>query len=224
MLALIGILAALLLPALHGAREQTRRVTCFSNLRQLQLAWGMFADDHDGQLPPNRSAGDSWAPGHARADNNTTNLEQGVLFPYTPSASVYRCPADRSRVAGGDRPRTRSYSVNGWLHGDDEWLDSPITNAQQLARFPPADVFVFLDENEDSIDNGAFSILPPGTWIWVDYPGSRHRRAGTLSFADGHAESWRWTGTNAIRFRGHWNPVPSNDRDLRRLQRALPWP
>jgi prepilin-type N-terminal cleavage/methylation domain-containing protein len=52
-IAIIAVLAALLLPALSKAKEQGRKIECINNLRQLQLAWQLYADDHDGWLPRN---------------------------------------------------------------------------------------------------------------------------------------------------------------------------
>lgn len=58
---IIGILAALLLPGLSSAMEATRRLSCGSNMRQLWIAFSMFANEHDGRFPdgnPNAFWGD----------------------------------------------------------------------------------------------------------------------------------------------------------------------
>lgn len=58
---IIGILASLLLPGLSSALEQTRRLSCSSNMRQIWMAFSMFADEHDGRFPdghPNDFWGD----------------------------------------------------------------------------------------------------------------------------------------------------------------------
>jgi len=49
-IAIIAILMAILLPALNRVREQGKRVVCLSNLKQLTLAWIMYADENDGKL------------------------------------------------------------------------------------------------------------------------------------------------------------------------------
>jgi prepilin-type N-terminal cleavage/methylation domain-containing protein len=55
-IAIIGILAGLLLPALGKAMESARTAVCINNLRQLTMAWHLYADDNDDWLPPNTPA------------------------------------------------------------------------------------------------------------------------------------------------------------------------
>ena len=49
-IAIIAILLAILMPALNRVKEQVKRATCLNNLRQLNLAWIMYADEHDDML------------------------------------------------------------------------------------------------------------------------------------------------------------------------------
>ena len=51
-IAIIAILAAMLLPVLASAKQQGQGAKCMSNLKQLQLAWIMYADDNNGKLRP----------------------------------------------------------------------------------------------------------------------------------------------------------------------------
>src|SRR5687768_1653398 len=78
-LAVIGILAAILVPALSGAKAKGQHVVCLNNLKQLTLAWLLYVDDHEDFLPPNDAGGHegsypgSWVVGNAQTDVNTTN-------------------------------------------------------------------------------------------------------------------------------------------------------
>ncbi len=122
-IAIIAILAGLLLPALGKAKARGQAVGCVSNLRQLQMAWLMCTEDHQDIMPPHtprevggvwRSVPPSWVLGNAQVDANLTNIEGGVLYPYTRAPGVYLCPADRSTVkprAGSAQRRTRSYQT-----------------------------------------------------------------------------------------------------------------
>ena len=67
---IIGILAALLLPALGKTRAVAKRSHCVNNLRQINLAAQMYVHDYEDSLPPLMSAhpDNRWGPGHEEAD------------------------------------------------------------------------------------------------------------------------------------------------------------
>ena len=228
-IAIIAVLAALLLPALGNAKQKALRIACLSNIRQLQLCWQLYADDHDGTVAMNHadalmSLSNSWVLGNAKLDTSATNIETGVLFPYNTSVAIYHCPSDRSTIASTTSLRFRSCSMNSWIYGDDPAVTQPVTRLSQLLRPGPARTFILIDEHEGSIDNGSFLLLELGRWLWVNWPSTRHDLGGTLTFADGHAEWWKWRD-GALHFDGSYShPTPPGDRDLRRLQEALPQP
>src|SRR5258707_139822 len=115
-IAIIAILASLLLAALAKAQAKAHRIPCLNNPKQLQLCWHMYVDENQEKTPPNENDGDtelggSWIIGKVTTDVNTTNIENGILFPYNRSVGIYKCPSDKSLItAGGVQiPRTRSY-------------------------------------------------------------------------------------------------------------------
>jgi prepilin-type processing-associated H-X9-DG protein len=86
-------------------------------------------------------------------------------------------------------------------------------------------MYVFVDENEYSVDDGDFAIDPldqngnPTQNRWWNLPGSRHSKGTTWSFADGHVEYWKWHGTAVLAFTAYYQPADSSD-DLPRVQAA----
>ncbi|HMO65847.1 MAG TPA: hypothetical protein PKE47_11620, partial [Verrucomicrobiota bacterium] len=68
----------------------------------------------------------------------------------------------------------------------------------------PAQLWVFVDEHPDSINDGAF-FNAQGSREWIDLPANYHNNAGGFAFADGHSEIHRWRGSVTRR------PVQIND-------------
>ena len=210
---IIAILAAMLLPALAKAKTKAQGISCLSNMKQLQICWLMYADDHNGNLVKNADGAnrDSWVGGWLNFDGgnpDNTNLllvasPIGKLWPYNQSYGIYKCPADKSMVKIGARkyPRTRSISMNGNMNGTDNWATRPafwyFGKQADIVNPPPSKAFVFIDEREEGIDDGFFLVFLDtglGNKIdqWGNLPAIYHNFAAGLSFADGHAEIRKW--------------------------------
>jgi prepilin-type processing-associated H-X9-DG protein/prepilin-type N-terminal cleavage/methylation domain-containing protein len=256
-IAIVAILAALLLPALGRAKGKAVTTACRNNLGQLNKAWLLYVTDHEDRLPPSisvnsRNIEGSWVLGNAKEDVTTTNIEAGIIFPYTGrSVGIYRCPADKSTV--DNHPgvqRTRSYTLNGWLNsklssGHNGWsFDSYDYLAgrhlySQILIPGPVSVFVFVDEHEQSIDDGlwlnsqtnpqdelrkdgAIHDPPSASDAWAKLPTDRHSQGANLCFADGHQEFHHWKAPK--KFLNYGQPAaPSGDlEDLRYMQSVIP--
>jgi prepilin-type N-terminal cleavage/methylation domain-containing protein/prepilin-type processing-associated H-X9-DG protein len=217
-LAIIAILAGLILPALAQAKGQARALQCLNNKKQLQLAWLLYPPDHNDKLvphglnipnPPRPELGLWWAQGFLNYDGaNSENTngallidpQYGKLAPYSQVAALYKCPSDESRVRIGKKlvPRVRSISMNVYAGGLGKCGTATLVpyGPQKESDIPnPSQLFVFIDEHPDSLEFVSFWSHPaPGKGAMIgSYPGSLHRGAATISFADGHVELHRWT-------------------------------
>lgn len=227
-IAIIGILAALLLPVLSKAKQATLRVNCISNLRQLSMAAKMYGTEHKGNLVPNWPVGappdlDCWCPEFS--STNVSALQQGKLWTYIGSAGVYRCPADGRNIGGW--PVVRSYSMNAWMNGRSEGdatgksnyrtPEKDITLTYTLFRkehqvTQPAKLWEFIDEDESSINDSLFIVdMSENRNGIYDLPSNRHGSSYCITFADGHAEL-----VKMLRSRTEWNS-PDNP-DWKRLK------
>ncbi len=212
-IAIIAILAAMLLPALARAKAQGLSTNCIANEKQLQLAWVAYNNDFKGNLVPNKpgavtgdgSDGFAWVYGNmeSAADGNSnpsdqlnvTNIMKGLLYPYTANFKIYQCPAETVVITVGTQtgPRVRNYSMGGQMCGDDSINNytAPFSNEVDILHPPPSRAMVFLHENDNTIDDGywAIDVIPRE---WQNLPTSLHLQGCNFSFADGHAEHWKW--------------------------------
>lgn len=140
-IAIIAILAALLLPSLTKAKQQSQGIQCLSNTRQLAIAWTMYAGDYRDYFPPNPDEADEaalyngsapwvygvmdWStdnPDNTNAAYLSGNLpgHPASLAPYSArQTGIYKCPADiyTCREGTGAYARVRSYSMNACIEG-----------------------------------------------------------------------------------------------------------
>lgn len=223
--AIISILAALLLPALTRTKEQARTILCLNNQKQLHAAWQLYGTDHR-RLPKNLDYGmgvllseANWVGGgmsyetdvQSRPLSDATNTvllideRRTQLAPFLKSAGAFKCPSDLSYAirAGIQYPCARSYSMNGYIGQSSRISDLGRLHyykPEDFTRPGPARTFVFLDEHEDSVNDGFFFVgLQTDEAVgWNDVPASRHRKAANFAFADGHAEKHRWRDSRTI--------------------------
>jgi prepilin-type processing-associated H-X9-DG protein/prepilin-type N-terminal cleavage/methylation domain-containing protein len=222
-IATVAILAVLLLPALAGTKPSPQAFQCLENQRQMVLAWQMYSDDNGGKIAPNMGQGGlnggatmptlnaypCWVAGWLSGleVTNTAMLINHVQFPYgaflgpyIKTANAFKCPADQStsKIYGLTLPRCRSISMNNFLGSPAQPMAG--SGAGAYPTYPKisslksaALTFVFLDEREDSINDGVFFTSANNPSVINDIPANRHNGAAGFSFADGHSEMHQWT-------------------------------
>jgi len=183
----------------------------------------------------------SWIQGGAQSDPAFPWIANGVLYPYNKSVTIYACPANTRKLTypadppnhwtAWEGPQARTVSINyplgGFTAADPSGSGPLLTGVRPLHKYseislpnPGTDkMIVFVDENEFSVDDGDFAIYPTGSpeKKWWNLPGNRHGNGTTWSFADGHAECWKWRGTAVLKFNGYYQAADSSD-DLARVQ------
>ena len=136
------------------------------------------------------------------------------LGPYSTAAGIYKCPADTYNCKMGKKtlPRVRSNSMNGFIEGGayggrrgSTWYGqhkaynklADISGKDQAGQIgggvtSPTELWVFVDEHPDSINDGWNIMNPNSDGSWVDLPASYHNGGCGYSFADNHAEITVW--------------------------------
>jgi prepilin-type N-terminal cleavage/methylation domain-containing protein/prepilin-type processing-associated H-X9-DG protein len=112
-IAIIAILAAILFPVFARARENARRSSCQSNLKQVGLGFLQYIQDYDETLPFSfyGSSGDSTPPGSI-PDNYKW---MDAIYPYVKSEQLFNCPSDSATNTYRFRNGVNygSYGLNG---------------------------------------------------------------------------------------------------------------
>ena len=217
---IIAILAGLLSTVIAKAQGKAQSISCLARVRQLSLASMFYVADNNDRLPYNLGGSDTsrgiaprndynWVNNimdwELSADNtNTAFVTKGNFSGYANrTAAIYRCPADRTlsdiQKQAGWSGRVRSFSMNAMVGdaGNNSRYGTNVFNPEykQFKRLSdiehPTDIFVFLDEHPDSINDGYY-LNELEKLEWIDLPASYHNGAANFTFADGHAGNHRW--------------------------------
>ncbi len=222
-IAIIAMLLAIVMPALKKAKEAGKRVICQSNVRQLTQAWKTYAEENKGILAAAMTSAITggepfgWAnstPTWVGLTNDVDNrraleaaITLGTFYPYVNILKAYRCTNHESANTGvadtTQVKRIRSYSIVDSLNGYDFIKYSglqygrPVKQLTEL-RNSSAQI-AFIDEGRETAQGWSIHPDPMAYKFW-DVPGSQHNDGTVLSFADGHAEYWRWEDTRTLAF------------------------
>ena len=163
-IAIIAILAAILFPAFARARENARRASCQSQLKQIGLGYKQYIQDYDEKYPPN-------------VGNNITNDTAygwaGAIQPYLKSTQLYQCPSETN-------PPTSGTSSADYT---DYWQNSYIDQAAESSLNAEALVV----QNGDG-STGTGSYVSSSEPQLGSTPYGRHLEGNNFGFADGHVK------------------------------------
>ena len=227
-IAIIAILAGMLLPALSKAKAKAQAVQCLGNMKQLQLAWILYNEDNNGRLVPcgapgslNPGTNQSWCVGNMKtADGSATNIQffmDALLGNYAKSPKIYKCSADRANYNPTGQPLVRSVAMSTWMNNTPR---NPIPPGQQYQFYTrvdqilhPSDLFVWVDEDPITIDNGDFRLDLDQFNTFNNAPSAMHSQSSAIGFADGHVELHRWKQVQTVVNASFAGPIvrPSNN-------------
>ncbi|HEY1787678.1 MAG TPA: prepilin-type N-terminal cleavage/methylation domain-containing protein [Verrucomicrobiae bacterium] len=148
--------------------------------------------------------------GSGDADSTNTTLLISPMYStiaqYTSGQpGIFQCPANMVAVRASPTSKlVRTVSMNSWV-GYNRTNDSSFAGYKvynkltAMSGLGPSDVFVFIEERGESIDDGLFLVPPPaaGATTVNNMPSGNHNDVGVLAFGDGHVEQHRWLGLGA---------------------------
>jgi len=199
-IAIIAILAAILFPVFARARENARKTSCLSNLKQLGLGFMQYTQDFDEAF--------------SLSSYPATNVSWTVsTAPYIKSIQIFKCPSDTAaRWSAPVAPPTSNYYTTSYIMN--AWFAGTQTYAKLAAVQAPSKVIVLVDANTDVTQRDHFH---PFNWI-VETPANplysgfmhgitfddtagatkeialtRHLETFNSLYADGHAKNARWS-------------------------------
>lgn len=190
-IAIIGILAAIIVPVVGRARDSARATQCLGNLRQIGAASRLYSQENKGRTPPlSYLFYQSLWPYVYRVDKTITI--SGAELPADLADSIFECPKAQSDSAPTVTVK-RSYGINASL-GPGVPVGEKNTQGVQLIRIEEPALAALLGDAKNS------SGLQPTTC------NPRHSARMNVVFVDGHAESVEVTA--AITQTGAYNTNP----------------
>ena len=179
--AILALLAAIFFPAFARARENARRASCQSNLKQIFLAHYQYKDDCDGVF----------APAAYRNAQGERVIWTQLFQPYAKSDAIFRCPSDPNSVH-------QSFGLNTFSFADVENLPSqPSGFHLGTLRFEATSQLILACESGTGNDFStpvpdAWKVVPPSLALAFEgdaRPGNRHFERVNVLFLDGHVKS-----------------------------------
>lgn len=206
-IAIIALLAAILFPVFSRARENARRSTCQSNMKQIGLGMLQYAQDYDERITP-------WGTRlQAGVQVLSTVIDSGLIYhtllqPYVKSYQIFRCPSMLKAPTGTvDDGQWPSYGLPGrW---DNSWLSVYEETGLKLSSVPEVSRTYLavetigdrLETNASLLGNGRYYIRWDSEYPNVNGPNpystnfasDRHLETSNVLFFDGHVKALKPT-------------------------------
>jgi prepilin-type N-terminal cleavage/methylation domain-containing protein/prepilin-type processing-associated H-X9-DG protein len=174
-IAIIAILAAILFPVFARARENARRASCQSNLKQIGIAAMMYTQDYDERLPYYSLPGnDPW---------------ETAIYPYTKSTQIYDCPSrtlQNERAYGMNYPYMSNGASLAQIGSPAETvyiMDADINDGGPCNATGP------YGSNPTECAYIAVNYPRQTSYTYISRPDFRHLDTANVLFADGHVKT-----------------------------------
>ncbi len=223
-IAIIAILAAILFPVFARARENARRASCQSNLKQIGLGIMQYTQDYDERLPA-RVNGSQEAQSFRR-----------VIYPYTKSTQIFSCPSNTgTSTLAGDSTDT-NLNAAGLPLTSPRFFRSYVCNSDSTNTGGTAPMLYNAAASLAAINDVAQTVLVTegdASWENTDIPFNQtpSQVAGTVFsghlgtvnflFADGHVKALKPTATGSPI--NMWNIEENNDAFAALMDRLRAW-
>jgi prepilin-type N-terminal cleavage/methylation domain-containing protein/prepilin-type processing-associated H-X9-DG protein len=204
----------------------------YPSSQNYELAWVQAPQDETGAVMLGGGSQPS-ASGDLAYEYEVNGFRRGKLWPYLKTPKIYHCPGDQRKLQAQNNA-FRSYSILWTMHGaySRGHETDPVYDTGEVAHKyteirNPSSKLVFVEDQDDRGWNMGSWVMNPAGERWTDSLGLWHADSGTLAFADGHAQRYKWRDKRTIEYFGnpydfsfeHSTPDDPNP-DLRFVQKA----
>lgn len=219
-IAIIALLAAILFPVFARARENARRSSCQSNLKQIALGTIQYVQDYDERFPVHGGTNATCWNGIDATWKNVELSQAENIQPYTKSIQIFKCPSDTRNVTpiSASRP-VCSYGTNSAMHFSNINAPSAPLVGLHLSKIEQAPrVIMWYEDNArttgawKTVDcNNYTSTFQGGPTDGSVAVGRRHLEGDNIAFMDGHVKWYKLAADGSktqlgISFHADYNP------------------